>query len=292
MHAAAIRHHVMVLDLPSPRRAWLIEALHQRGFHASACETVDATLAGLDGCAANPSVDLVLLRAPSAPAEGLGMLRRIRVTSVVPVVVMGGPGASFGDRVAALELGADDYIAPAMPLQEVLARLRAVLRRASLANRRPLRLPEETADARLIEGGWRLAAHRRAVVGPDGEASVPLTGAEFELLRLLAGAQGEPVDRETISRSVFRRPWQIEDRAVDGLVKRLRRKLQADAIASVRGIGYALRFADTAAAEIAFVRGNETPAGTWLAKVEICVRETGATTAERHSAVVNRTGPA
>jgi DNA-binding response OmpR family regulator len=288
MHAAAIRHHVLVIDLPSPRRAWLIEALHQRAFLASACETVDAALSGLDGCAANPSVDLVLFRAPAAPAEGLGMLRRIRAVSVVPVVVMGGPGESFGDRVAALELGADDYLAAAMPLQEVLARLRAVLRRASLATRRPPRMvPAVPVERRLIEGGWRLAAHRRALVGPDGEAALPLTGAEFELVRLLAAADGEPVDRETISRSVFRRPWQIEDRAVDGLVKRLRRKLQADAIASVRGVGYALRFADTAtAAEAgAFVPMDTTMASTMRHKVENCVPTTTVTTAGMQSAV-------
>jgi DNA-binding response OmpR family regulator len=287
MHAAAIRHHVLVLDLPSPRRAWLIEALLQRGFLASACETVEAALTNLDGSATDPSVDLILLRAPAALAEGLGMLRRIRAVSSLPVVVMGGPGATFGDRVAALELGADDYLAAATPIQEVLARLRAVLRRASLASRRPHRpMPAAPAEHRVIEGGWRLAAHRRALVGADGEAGLPLTGAEFELLRLLAAADGEPVDRETISRSVFRRPWQIEDRAVDGLVKRLRRKLQADAIASVRGIGYALRFASIAAGEIAFETRNESPPATLLAKVEICVRETGGATAERHSAVV------
>jgi two-component system OmpR family response regulator len=169
----------------------------------------------------------------------------------------------------------------------VLARLRAVLRRASLASRRPLRLAEETADARVIEGGWRLSAHRRAVVAPDGGAALPLTGAEFELLRLLAGAQGEPVDRETISRSVFRRPWQIEDRAVDGLVKRLRRKLRADAIASVRGVGYALRFAEaTAAAESGvFVPVDTTMTSASHHQVENCVSTTTVTTVGMQSAV-------
>jgi two-component system phosphate regulon response regulator OmpR len=217
------------------------------------------------------------------------MLRRIRAVSVVPLVLMGGPAASFGDRVAALELGADDYVGAAMPLQEVLARLRAVLRRAALASRRPPRAPDEAPDVRLIEGGWRLALNRRALVGPDGEAALPLTGAEFELLRLLAAAAGEPVDRETISRSVFRRPWQIEDRAVDGLVKRLRRKLQADAIASVRGVGYAIRFAEagTAAETPLFVPETTTMTCSTHPQVEICVTNSTLTNPGVQSAVVD-----
>lgn len=289
MHAAAIRHHVLVLDQPSPRRSWLVDALGQRGFAASACDTLDEALLRIEGSATAPRADLILLRPQGSPDDGLRMLRRIRAVSVVPLVLMGGPAASFGDRVAALELGADDYVGAAMPLQEVLARLRAVLRRAALASRRPPRAPDEAPDVRLIEGGWRLALNRRALVGPDGEAALPLTGAEFELLRLLAAADGEPVDRETISRSVFRRPWQIEDRAVDGLVKRLRRKLQADAIASVRGVGYAIRFAEAgAAAETGlFVPATTTMTCNAHPQVEICVTKSTLTNPGVQSAVVD-----
>jgi DNA-binding winged helix-turn-helix (wHTH) protein len=118
---------------------------------------------------------------------------------------------------------------------------------------------------------------------------LPLTGAEFELLRLLAAAAGEPVDRETISRSVFRRPWQIEDRAVDGLVKRLRRKLQADAIASVRGVGYAIRFAEagTAAETGLFVPETTTMTCSTHPQVEICVTNSTLTNPGVQSAVVD-----
>ncbi len=277
MHAAATRHHVLVLDQPSPRRAWLVEALQQRGFLASACDSLELALASLPGIAGRPGAELILLRAPGAAGDALAMVRRIRAVSGVPLVLMGSPGASFGDRVAALEQGADDYVGAAMPLQEVLARMRAVLRRASLSNRRaPRPAPAASFGSRLIEGGWRLSAHRRALVGRDGAAAMPLTGAEFELLRLLAAADGEPVDRETISTSVFRRTWQAEDRAVDGLVKRLRRKLQADAIASVRGVGYALRFAEAADAPEGgvFVPAPTTIASGPPVQVEICARTT------------------
>ena len=283
MHIAAMRHHVLVVDAPSPRRAWLIEALNQRGFEASACDCADSAMAGLEGAAAAPPADLLLMRQASAVRDGLHLLKRIRAASPVPVVLIGNAMETYGDRVAALELGADDYLAAAMPVQEVLARIRAVLRRATLGPARPIqRPPAMPDDDRPIQGGWRLAAHRRALIGPDGEATIALTGAEFELLRLLTIARGEPVDRETISRSVFRRPWQIEDRAVDGLVKRLRRKLQDDAIASVRGIGYALRFDEAGS----FVPGDTTSASASQSSVEICVHTSTVTNSNMQSAVV------
>jgi len=261
----------------------LIDSLLQRGFLVSRCEGADNALAGLEGSAVAPPVDLLLLRCLGPARDGLGILQRIRAVSHVPVVLIGNATETYGDRVAALELGADDYLAAGMPVQEVLARIRAVLRRAALgAARMSQRAASDRGDARPIQGGWRLASHRRALVGPDGEATIPLTGAEFELLRLLTTAQGEPVDRETISRSVFRRPWQIEDRAVDGLVKRLRRKLQDDAIASVRGVGYALRFDDAAF----FMSGDATIASMAQAKVEICVSTTTVKNADPQSAVV------
>lgn len=290
MHPAAISHRVLVLDAPSPRRAWLVEALRQRGFAASACDTADRALAELDGAAGLPPPDLLLIRAQAPARDGLRLLQRIRGASPVPVVLFGTAAEPYGDRVAALELGADDYLGAAMPVPEMLARIRAVLRRAAWGSGRgvPPASPAAPADGRAIQGGWRLVPHRRALVGPQGNEAIPLTSAEFELLRLLAGAQGESVDRETISRSVFRRPWQIEDRAVDGLVKRLRRKLSADAIASVRGVGYALRFADGQPRGAAQgPHGAANHSGTPHAKVEICVLGTIGDTAELQSAVVD-----
>jgi DNA-binding response OmpR family regulator len=165
-------------------------------------------------------------------------------------VVHGALLAGSRDRVAALELGADDHLDPRMALPELVARIQAALRRAAWSGAQAAPRPApaaallESAQAPPILGGWRLVAHRRAVVRASGGETVALTGAEFELLRLLSAAHGEPVDREAISRVVFRRAWRVEDRAVDGLVKRVRRKLRADAIATVRGVGYALRFAE------------------------------------------------
>ena len=243
MHPSASCFHLLLVDASPSRRRALVEALRQRGFAATECEAPEAALELLEGPAGRPAADLLLLRSEGPGRHALHLLRRIRAASPVPVVLIGNALDDSGDRVAALELGADDYAGPAMPVPEVVARIRAVLRRAA-PSAGPQRAGTETQEPwRTIEGGWRLLRHRRALVDAAG-GTVPLTGAEFELLRLLNAALGEPVDRETISRSVFRRPWHAEDRAVDGLVKRLRRKLAANAIASVRGVGYALRFAE------------------------------------------------
>lgn len=147
----------------------------------------------------------------------------------MPCVVIGAAPLSPDDRVAALEAGADEIIDAAMPLPEAIARLRVVLRRRSSVDSGP-------SPAEPI---WRLSPATRHVQTPDG-GTHRLTAAEFELLRLLIAGAGQPVDRDTISQKAFRRPWQLEDRAVDGLVKRLRRKLGQDTIQTSRGLGYAL----------------------------------------------------
>jgi DNA-binding response OmpR family regulator len=269
MYLSTSCFHLLLLDPSASRRHGLVEALRQRGFVATECEAAEAALALVEGPAGRPAADLLLIRTDGPGRHALHLLRKVRAASSIPVVLLGTALDGSSDRVAALELGADDYFGPAMPVPEVVARIRAVLRRAG-----PITSPQPAqADAparwRAIEGGWRLEPHRRAVVDAAGGA-VPLTGAEFELLRVLSAALGEAVDRETISRSVFRRPWRAEDRAVDGLVKRLRRKLTADAIASVRGVGYALRFAESGPEQPPHTSDHAHHDGLGHAEVEIC----------------------
>jgi DNA-binding response OmpR family regulator len=242
--------HLLVYDPPPIGLDRVGEALARKGHRISRCEAVEGALALLGPAAGAAPPDLLLIRQAEPTAGGLDLLVRVRRVSRVPIVLHGAPLAGSRDRVAALELGADDHLDPRMALPELVARIQAVLRRAAWgsAQAAPRAVPApawpDSARAPAILGGWRLVAHRRAVVRAPGGETVALTGAEFELLRLLSAAHGEPVDREAISRVVFRRAWRVEDRAVDGLVKRVRRKLRADAIATVRGVGYALRYAE------------------------------------------------
>jgi DNA-binding response OmpR family regulator len=164
---------------------------------------------------------------------GLQLLRRIRAVSPVPLILRAVGADDELDRILALEIGADDYVPSGMSARELLARIRCVLRRA-----RGIASFAEAAPARR----WRLCVESRELFGPDQQPR-NLTAAEFELLQLLVRAQGTPVARETMSQAVLRRPYHPEDRALDNLVLRLRRKLEEEAssaqtIKAVRGVGY------------------------------------------------------
>jgi DNA-binding response OmpR family regulator len=174
---------------------------------------------------------LVIIGCDGEPGSTLQILRQIRDLSVVPCFVM----ASHADdisEIVALEAGADGLLDRAAPLRALLARIRAVLRRGEWG-------VVETVPA-LSVGGWRLIAERRQLLRPDGSECL-LTTAEFDLMHLLVESMGKAVSRDTIASTVFRRPFRAEDRTVDNLVLRLRRKLgpaQQDSIKTIRGAGY------------------------------------------------------
>jgi len=170
-----------------------------------------------------PGAVLLLPRELWAP-EGIHALRRLRMLHALPCVIKAALSDDAQDRVAALEAGADEVLHGGMLVAEVVARIQALLRRTRGA---------------LSTTNWRLLAAGRVLESPRGEPQ-RLTSAEYALITMLASAAGEAVDRSAISERVFRRPWRSDDRAVDSLVKRVRRKLPPDAIQSVRSVGYAL----------------------------------------------------
>jgi DNA-binding response OmpR family regulator len=290
MPSALARHRILMLDPAPAGLGALAVALARSGHDVAQAPTAEALVAGLAAAAPGAScpVDLLVVRLAGPPRSGLELLRRIRRDSPVPCILVPALADDLTERIMALELGADDYWHRAMPLAERLARVQALLRRAAAragetaatAGAARPSLPFATsrgaAPLPVLFGGWRLLPQRRLLVAADGRQPIRLTGAEFELLRLLALAGGEPVERDVISRAVFRRPWRLEDRAVDGLVKRLRRKLEEDAIATVRGIGYALIGAASPALDAA-PPGHRSPAPVQaeratLPMVEICGR--------------------
>lgn len=175
-----------------------------------------------------PTGEAVLQRLTLEP--DLGVLRRLRAASTVPTILRAMDADDEVDRVLALEIGADDYLRQDTSPREVLARIRSVLRRGRASLR---------GEARA---GWRLCLRQRELFAPDGSPR-HLTSAEYDLLQSLARQQGVPVPRDTLSAAVLRRPYHPEDRALDNLVLRLRRKLGDDGAAarlikSVRGVGY------------------------------------------------------
>ena len=172
--------------------------------------------------------DAVLLDVMMPGMDGLTVLRTIRERSNVPVLMLTARGDE-ADRVVGLELGADDYIAKPFSSRELLARLRAVLRRTRA----------DVADERLSVAGIEADLGTRAV-SVDG-AQVELTGLEFDLLVALMRRAGRVLPRSVLLEEAGRDDVVVGERTIDVHVSKLRRKLGADRIKTVRGVGYVLR---------------------------------------------------
>lgn len=183
-------------------------------------------------------VDLILLDVMLPGASGLDLLRALRAKTSVPVIMVSARNDE-ADRVLGLELGADDYVAKPFGRPELLARIRAVLRRTSHTP-----LPGQESVEVLTFSAWRLDLRTRALSDPDGVA-VDLSGAEFDLLLTFLAHPGRVLGREQILELSRARLGSPSDRSVDVLVSRLRRKLEPPdvtepVIKTVRGVGYML----------------------------------------------------
>jgi DNA-binding response OmpR family regulator len=183
------------------------------------------------------SFDLVTLDLSLPDGDGLTVGREIRARSEVPIIMVTGKGDTI-DRVVGLELGADDYIAKPFHVREVLARVRAVLRRTGRSG------GPDTAvrDERLTFEGWVLDVAKRELISPAGE-SCELTTSEFDLLKAFATHPKRVLSRDQIMDLLRGHDWNPVDRSIDNLVVRLRRKIEADPespklIKTVRGVGY------------------------------------------------------
>jgi two-component system OmpR family response regulator len=174
------------------------------------------------------------------PGEsGLDLARWMRTQSDIPIVMLTAMGEET-DRIIGLELGADDYVPKPFNPRELLARIRAVLRRAGESTPR-------TADANsrsLRFGGWTLEPARRRLLNPDA-VEVPLTGGEYDLLVALVERANRVLTRDMLLDLLRGRQAGPFDRAIDVAISRLRRKLEDDGrnaqlIKTVRGGGYVL----------------------------------------------------
>lgn len=220
---------ILIVDDDRALAGLLAEYLQREGFVVDVAHDSDAGLAQLHNPSTRP--DLLILDVMMPGRDGLDTLREVRLKHRLPVIMLSAKGEPV-DRVIGLELGADDYLTkPCLP-RELLARVRAQLRRNAPVNASSMQV-----------GVLRLEpAERRAYVG-DQELS--LTGAEFQLLLALAQRSGELVDKATLTRMALGRELERFDRSIDVHVSRLRHKLseasaQAPRIESVRGAGYSL----------------------------------------------------
>jgi two-component system response regulator CpxR len=178
--------------------------------------------------------DLLILDVMLPGLDGFGVLRKLRRTSRLPVLMLTAK-AEPTDRIVGLDLGADDYLTKPFFPDELVARVRAILRRSSDASSRSLEVLS-VGDLRLIPGD-RDARLSGKWLG--------LTAMEYAILEQLMRAEGRAVSRDSLSMHIYDRLTNPFDRSVDTHVSRIRRKLgDARMILSVRGVGYQLRYPD------------------------------------------------
>jgi len=220
---------ILIVDDDRELCALLAEYLRREGLQVDVVHDGESALAQLRDPATRP--DLMILDVMMPGQNGLDTLRELRLQHRLPVIMLSARGEPV-DRVVGLELGADDYLSkPCLP-RELLARVRAQLRRHTVEGSAALTI----GQLRLLPG------ERRAYVN---EQELNLTGAEFLLLLTLAQRTGEVIDKATLTRAALGREIERFDRSVDVHVRRLRHKLtEVDEtslrIESVRGAGYVL----------------------------------------------------
>jgi two-component system OmpR family response regulator len=223
--------HVLVVDDHAEIRDLLGQFLRKHGFRATTVRDAEEARRHLF-CT---RFDLIVLDIMLPGEDGLSLCRHIRATSAVPIIMLTAMGEEF-DRVLGLELGADDYLPKPFSPRELLARMKAVLRRTGSR--------AEAAEGHRALGfsGWRLDLVRRELTSPAG-AVVDLTTGEYELLVALVEHPQRPLSREQLMDMAKSRSGAAFDRSIDVTISRLRRKLGDDHAASpiirtVRNVGY------------------------------------------------------
>jgi DNA-binding response OmpR family regulator len=179
--------------------------------------------------------DAVMLDIMLPGLDGISVCRRIRETSLVPIVMVSARGDAL-DVVLGLEAGADDYVTKPFDTQVLVARLRAVMRRAVVDPERP-----SPATGSGVESFGDLELDREALEVRRGGSTVQLTPTELKLLIEFANNPGVVLSRSTLLQRVWDYEWGGDGRLVDVHLQRLRTKIGADRIETVRGFGYKLR---------------------------------------------------
>lgn len=228
--------HILIVDDEAEIRLMLRRLLEREGFTVSEAKDGKELFTVLD----SSQVSLITLDLRLGGEDGLELARRVRMKDNVPIIMISGRGDPI-DRIVGLELGADDYISKPFHLREVLARVRAVLRRYEFTVEAAT--PEHgKSGGRHRFGDWMLDVARRELRTKAG-ARQELTTAEFNLLEIFVLRPARVLSRDNLMDLLKGIAWSPVDRTIDNLVGRLRKKIETqpdapDLIKTVRGVGY------------------------------------------------------
>ena len=228
---------ILIVDDEPELRAVLRETLERENYVVSEAANAEE----MRQVFASDTFDLVLLDLMLPDEDGLSLTRYLKERSDVGVIILTGKGESV-DLIIGLEMGADDYVAKPYNRRELLARIKSVIRRTSNSGEKNGKATDGKSFVSF--SGWELDLPHHKLAAPDG-SDVPLTMAEFQLLRILLEVPGQPVGRDKLSMQIFNKELRENSRNIDALVRRLRQKLEIDEnktqmIKSVRGSGYTI----------------------------------------------------
>jgi two-component system OmpR family response regulator len=223
--------HILIVDDEPRVRTLLRRCLEGEGFAVSEAKDGAEMRRRLE----REAVSLITLDLNLGAENGLDLAREIRKERNIPIIMLTGKGDAI-DRVVGLEVGADDYLAKPFEMRELVARVRAVLRRAQPAER------PSSAGQRYTFAGWTFDIDQRSLKRRDG-AEQDLTTGEFNLLEAFVKRPHRVLSRDDIMDLLKGQDWSPLDRSIDNLVARLRKKVELDPdrptlIKTVRGVGY------------------------------------------------------
>lgn len=228
---------LLIVDDEPELRGLLVEYFGRHGFAVRAAEHAAAARTAI----AEALPDLAILDVNMPGETGLTLARWLRDAHPATAIVMLTTAGEAIDRIVGLELGADDYVPKPFELRELLARVRAVLRRTQAAAPAPA-APAAEPTRRVRFGSRTLDLDQRRLFAEDG-SEIEITAAEYDLLALFARHPNRPLNRDQIMEQAHNRGWDVFDRSIDLRVMRLRRKIERnpdkpEVIKTVRSVGY------------------------------------------------------
>ncbi|MND76732.1 Aerobic respiration control protein ArcA [compost metagenome] len=225
---------VLIVDDDPLIRELLESYLAQEGYQVRCASTAEQA----EACLAESPVDLVMLDIRLPGKDGLTLTRELRVRSEVGIILITGRNDEV-DRIVGLECGADDYVIKPLNPRELVSRAKNLVRRVRHAQQ-PTAAPASAQLKRFA--GWMLDNDRRRLIDRDGSETL-LTHGEFQLLSVFLRNAGHTLSRDQLMDQIRNREWLPNDRSIDVLVGRLRRKLRDDPaepqlIITIHGAGY------------------------------------------------------